>query len=289
MSLPTPVFTPWFPWRYIDDGAPAELAAQLWRVGCYLLARFEGDPPAGPADPANAAVFYIGETHGVSASLAGRLGAFGTSAGFYGDQWNGHYAAWQYPHRIADVIRGPGRDGNGHHTKSDKVYVAVCAVPSDLPAHLHGLFPTAVEQQALWRHTVANAELPKLNNTGRRPARSVPALPPVADAELDAVLAWSADRAAGEAAACAIAQGLARAMHYSGRLKTKAVAYGAWRGAERQLEEGTWLYLGWNVRDPGAVTLSVYRGDTPVHDGGAARTREELVAMLQAFWEAWHA
>lgn len=289
MSFPTPTFTPWFPWRFIDGGTPADLDAKLRKVGCYLLARFDGEPPAGPADPASPSVFYIGETHGVSGSLWVRLGAFGNSAGFYGDQWNGHYAAWQYPHRIEHVIRGPGRDGNGHHTSSEHVYVAVCPVPEGLPAHLHGLFPTAVEQQALWLHAVANAGIPKLNNTGRRVPRSVPAMPDLAEADLAALLAWSTNRDLGAAAACRVAQTIARAMRYDGRLKTNAVSYGAWHGAERKLEDATWLYLGWNEHERTAVTLSVYHHDTPIHDGGAARTRDELRAMLQAFWEAWHA
>lgn len=289
MDSPIPVFTRWFPWRSTDGEAPAQLGTLLRKVGCYLLARFESDPPAGPANPAHPSVFYIGETHGSSASLAGRLGAFGNSAGFHGDQWSGHYAAWQYPHRIDNVIVGPGSHGNGYHTSSKHVYFALCTVPEDLPAHLHGLFPTAIEQQSLWLYAHENKTLPKLNNSGRRDPSAAPSMPTLSDSVLSAILACQADRSAATDAACHIAQTLARAMRYDGRVKTNAVTYGAWHGAERTLEAGSWLYLGWYEGDPTAVTLGVYRGEKAIYEGGAARTREDLVMMLQAFWYAWNA
>jgi hypothetical protein len=291
MAFPTPIFTEWFPWRFIDGGAPADLDTKLRRVGCYLLARFDGDPPAGHAEPANPRVFYIGETHGNTTSLRGRLLQFGTSAGLYGGQWNGSYAAWRYPREFPIDVVGEGEGGAGKACSSKHVYVALCAVPDEVPRHLHGIFPTAVEQHALWRHAEFSGrnEIPVLNNSGRRATRVVPAMPVLADVDLSALLAWRTDRENGEAAALRISQMFALALGYDPDVTTTIRPYGCWRGAERALEKGDWFYVGWSERDAAAVTLSVYRGHRPLYDGGAARTRDELRAMLQAFWEAWHA
>jgi hypothetical protein len=110
---------------------------------------------------------------------------------------------------------------------------------------------------------------------------------PSPDDELDAALAPATDRPRAEAAATSIVQRLAVAMHYSPTRRAGLTRYGDWSGAERVLGREC-LYLGWYVADLSAVALRVDEGDTPVHDGGAARNRDELRAMLQAFWEAWH-
>lgn len=109
----------------------------------------------------------------------------------------------------------------------------------------------------------------------------------IPDDELDATLSRATVRPRAEAAVKSIAQRLAVGMHYASTRRTGLARYGAWSGAERVLGREC-LYLGWNDPDLSAVTLSVYQGKERLRDGGAASSREELVAMLQAFWEAWH-
>jgi hypothetical protein len=287
MPLPIPAFTPWFPWSHIDGGTPADIAEKLRKVGCYLLARFDGDASPGPADAANPAVFYIGETHGNSTSLWGRLGAFGTSAGFYGGQWNGHYGAWGYPDLFPQDVVGTGKGGAGKSCSPQHVFVALCPWPGGMPPHLRGIFPTAIEQQALWRHAETNSDLPKLNNSGRVRS-SIASMPTVTDAELDAVLASATSPAAANVTVGDIAQRLATKMGYAASRKSRLATYGRWRGAERILGR-EYLLIGWNDADPDAVDLRVYHVQRCVYDGGAARTRDELRAMLDTFWSAWHA
>jgi hypothetical protein len=167
MDFPVPVFTEWFPWSQIDANTQPAIDALLRLTGCYMLARFTGNPPAGPAQPQQQEIFYIGETHGRTTSLWKRLEAFGNSAGFYGGQWPGHYAAWGYPDAFPKDVLGDNADGNGKSCTSERVWVAVCVCQPAIPAYLRGLFPTAIEQQALWAYTAANHDLPCLNNAGQ--------------------------------------------------------------------------------------------------------------------------
>jgi transposase InsO family protein len=107
-NCPPVEFSSWRPWRDVNDRARKEVN----NTGAYLLARFEEQPPNGPADPACADVFYIGKSHGRTNYLQSRLRQFGDSARYWGEQRSGHYAAWEYPKlykedRVTPPTKGP--------------------------------------------------------------------------------------------------------------------------------------------------------------------------------------
>lgn len=289
MTLPVPEFTPWFPWSYLDGATPPDIAVKLRQVGCYLLARFDGEPPEGPADPADPKVFYIGETHGNTTSLWGRLSAFGNSAGFYGGQWNGHYAAWRYPDLFPEDVLGVGVEGQGKSCSSGHVFVALCPWPGGMAECFRGIFPTIIEQQVIWIHTEANGQIPRLNNSGRvqdHPAPAAPPMPEIPDPELDDALARATRPQAAEHAVMSIAQRLAVGMEYDPNRAAQMARYGNWSGAERRLGN-EYIYIGWSDATPGEVTFAVYRRNTCLYDGGSAGTRDDLRNLLQAFWNLW--
>ncbi len=287
MPIPTPAFSPWFPWSDINGAPPAATAALLRQVGCYLLARFNGVPPAGAALETEPGIFYIGETHGNTTSLWGRLAGFGTSAGFYGGQWSAHYAAWGYPARFPADDRGGGEDGAGRSCDAGRVFVAVCAWPGTMPIQLRGVFPVVIEQQAIWNFAEANGAIPALNNSGRVNIRPPIPMPEITDSELDAALGRVRDPTAAQGAVMAIAQRLAVGMKYAATRRTGFETYGAWRGAKRVLGKED-LYIGWMSAVPNEVTLSVYKGNLALYDGGAHSTRQSLRAAFEDFWAAWN-
>ena len=286
MPFPTPTFTSWFPWSHIDGVAPIDIAASLRQVGCYLLARFDAAPPTGPANPADPNVFYIGETHGNTTSLRGRLTSFGNSAGFYGGQWWGHYAARRYPVVFEQDVLGPGEEGAGKSCTSEHVFIALCAWQGGMNPAFRGIFPSFVEQQAIWLHTEANGEIPALNSSGRVRVAQVEPLPTIPDTELDEALSRATEPAVAAAAVQAIAQRLAVGMGYT-RTRSPAMSrYGGWNGAERRLGN-EYLYIGWWDAAPGEVTLSVFRRNACLYDGLSAGTQADLGDQLQAFWDYW--
>jgi hypothetical protein len=234
-------------------------------------------------------IVYIGETHGTTCSLWGRLVCFGNSAGFYGKgQRNGHYAAWGFPYLLGangrEVAKGIWK------CEPDNVWVAVSAwKPGAIAEECRGLFPTAVEQRALWAYTIRWKDLPRLNNTGRVPVRPVPPMPPVTDEEVHALLAWSKAPGAAEQTAKKLADRLAAAMKYEGtgaRLVSPG-EYGLWTGIERKLGKAEYLYLGRSEFDPSAVTLTAFERDHCSVDAGQSRTPAEVRAAIKQFWDYW--
>lgn len=285
-AFPSPGFSPWYPWSALEANTPADLGAMLQQVGCYLLARFDIAPPTGAATPDQPEIFYVGETHGRTTSLSGRLTAFGNSAGFYGGQWNGHYAAWGFPRLFPQDVSGPGRDGAGSACSPARVHVALCPWPSGLPQHLRGLFPTAVEQRALWAYATARGDLPALNNSGRTRLASIPTQPTITNGEVEALLDHAAFPQQGKEAALAVTQRLALGLGYSTSRQATIVRYGRWEGAVRRLGND-YLYIGWYDSRPGGVTLSVYRKTRCLHDGGSAPAHEAVLEQVATFWDNW--
>lgn len=287
MPFPTPSFTPWIPWSALFAANRKEaLASALSRVGCYLLARFDGDVPSEEARPDDEHVFYIGEAHGNASSLAQRLTQFGTSAGFFGEQSRGHYAAWGYPRWFpADVIGG--REGHRICTP-DRVFVALCPWPTELPRATRGVFPGLVEAMAIWMHVQARKDLPRLNNRGRVRPPYIPEPPAFTDAELDRVLDASLPEGERIHAASMLLDHIATTAEYQRVPAAHPHRSGTWLGSERKA--GThYFYVGWYGPDPAAVTVSCYRGEVPIfgEQGGSVRTRDELKRRLIDLWITW--
>jgi hypothetical protein len=287
VSFPEPEFTPWIPWSVLDEVHPPEIGSKLAQVGCYLLGRLDGTPTAEAADPADSRVFYIGETHGNTTSLRWRLQQFGRSAGFYGDQRDGHYAAWRYPDlfpmdRISDA---PGRS-EPTSCSSARVFFAVCPWQPALQREARGIFPTLIEQQALWRHVAARRALPLLNNSGRAASRQVPPCPEFSDAILSTVLNPAT---ANRTMACAeVLDAIADAAGYSRRGSARPVAWQSWTGCLRSAGPDQ-HYLGWHAGDPLGVTLHRYRGRHAEFgsDEPPAHTPDGLRALIATFWANW--
>lgn len=298
MPIPPPLFSPWFSWSLLDRGTPSHLAAQLREVGCYLLARFDGSPPDGEADPADPSVFYIGETHGNTTSLWGRLMCFGNSAGFYGGQWNGHYAAWGYPRTFPQDDRGPGEEEAGRRTDPSRVFVALCAWPGTLPRPLRGVYPVVIEQQAIWAHAAdpRNNGVPRLNNSGRVTSASTVSPPEFSGHALTSALRADVPEAARSAHLTALVDVLAAGLDGNRNCKSWPATYGKWQGVERKLYKNVFLYLGWSSVQPESITLSVYQGAEGSswacmwgEDKDGASDREALRALLLELWSWWHA
>ena len=189
--------------RPLTDGHPFT-ESDLDTVGSYLLARFPTPEEARAAIPeaADRHVFYIGETHGATTSLAGRLKGFGKSAGFAGTQAKGHYAGWWYPWRFPET-----RAFDAVRTSTAELYVAIQPYP--YPAAYtaaRGAFPLIIEGKAIWRHVSICGELPALNNKGRSGTAARAPLPRVA---VDALMSWRDARNRGDQAASWIARFMA--------------------------------------------------------------------------------
>lgn len=277
IALPEAEFSGWYPWTVVQSAAG--MVPALDEVGTYLLARFEASVPE--LDPTDKAIFYIGETHGLSRSLRLRLRDFACSAGFGGVQERGHYAAWAYPETFP-------MDRVGQRTDSSKVYVALCAFPpAPWPRVARGVFPGVVEQMSLWRYTVRNGCLPALNNSGS--GHEVPELPPI-DASMLQPLFSNEPMDAGEQVLHAIAVAL-------GYSPTRRVE--AWlededaNGLERALGRGWRLQIAWMGTDAAdRVGLRVWNRDKLWFGGRdneqAAGTEEELRELIGRLWHRWH-
>jgi hypothetical protein len=298
MDIPTPKFTDWFAWSKLDRETPQDLAGHLREVGCYLLARFAEAPPTGSADPSDPHVFYIGETHGNTTSLWGRLMCFGNSAGFYGGQWNGHYAAWGYPKEFTQDDRGPGEGGAGRRTDASRVFFALCAWPGSHPHPLRGVFPVLVEQQAIWAHAAdaRNGAIPRLNNSGRVPAAKGVTPPALSEDDLCAAMKVGRNADARKKSVATVVDALATTLDADGRCKSWPATYGTWEGVERKLYGNVYLYLGWRATQPEVLTLSVYQGAEGSswaciwgeEEDGAADPAA-LRSLLLKLWSWWHA
>lgn len=276
-ALPDAEFSGWYPWEVVRS--PPGMVPALDEVGAYLLARFEERVP--DLDPMDPAIFYIGETHGVSRSLRLRLGDFACSAGFGGLQEKGHYAAWEYP--VAFPM-----DRVGARTDSSKVYVALCAFPREpWPRVARGVFPCVVEQMSLWRYTVRNGRLPALNNSGT--GHELPE-PPHVDSAMLQPLFTEGYGGVGEE----VLHTIAIALGYSPKRRVEE-----WfededaLGFERALGPGWRLQIGWLGTDPAQrVGLRVWNRDNLWFGGGeneqAAETEEELRELIGRLWHRWH-
>jgi hypothetical protein len=108
--------------------------------GVYLLA-WSKCPPKD-ISPASAAVKYVGET----AYFKNRMGAFGTSAGLWGERDNGHSGGWRWP-------KGA----------QENLWVAFFPVGRDLNEHLASGMRKWMEAVALEEHRREHDTLPQIN------------------------------------------------------------------------------------------------------------------------------
>jgi hypothetical protein len=250
----------------------------LDEVGTYLLGRF--DAPPTELDPLDERIFYVGETHGRTRSLYARLKDFGRSAGFFGKQQNGHYAAWDYP------LTFPA-DAAIDRTDCSAVYMAYCHFPGGgLPRAARGVFPVLVEQMLLWQYANVHARFPILNNSG---AWQGPDGPPPLELPRPLLdrLRSSESRvlAAGE-----LLDLVAGSRGYKPRGGARWKRDG-WSGVYRPVAPGKWLNFGW--RDsPGGLCLSLtnaqdeplHKSETPTSDEKFPDEARELVERFRQQW-----
>jgi hypothetical protein len=116
--------------------------------GVYVLAWSANEPPRKRLHQASV-VKYIGET----SWFKGRMGGFGSSAGFWGGRLPGHSAGWSWP-------KG----------KKSKLWVAFFDVVGqlELEPHLCKGLRCWVEAVALEEHRLANGMLPQVNAVKRK-------------------------------------------------------------------------------------------------------------------------
>ena len=273
-DLPEANFTGWYPWSVVH--AKAGAPAALNEVGTYLLARFEGAPPA--FDPLDKAIFYVGETHGRKRSLRARLSEFGCSAGFDGEPDDGHYAAWAYPKKFPDDVQ-PGL------VDSSKVHVALSPWPAgSWPRVARGVFPCLIEAMLIWRYTVKHLAMPVLNNSGA--GHAVPLAPPIDDALLRSVLTLR-----DEGAAADLLHLLAKARGYTAARPTWPWQEDGMLGLKRALGGKWWLQIGWHATTA-RVGFWVSNKDTvwfgDADDEEPAMTEEGLRTLIDRLWYRWH-
>jgi hypothetical protein len=146
----------WFHWSEIESafwGArqkdiPTEESLNHIKAsgGVYVLA-WSLNEPKRKRPHTVAAVKYIGET----AYFKARMGAFGTSAGFWGKRDNGHSAGWSWEEGC-----------------SANLWVAFFQLPwTDLPAHLATGLRKWIEAVALEEHRSVRGVLPAVNTVKR--------------------------------------------------------------------------------------------------------------------------
>ncbi len=285
--LPSIAFSPWRPWAAVGE--------RPWKglneTGAYLLARFPGSPPTGPAEPTAPEIFYIGEAHGRTSCLRNRLKQFGDSAGFWGRQKNGHYAAWDYPERFPQDKSVSPRNGEPV-IKSDRVFVAVCSYSSqpNWPRDARGVFPVLAESSALWLYVIAQGGLPALNNSGWQGRPHDPAIPSNLSAEVESLVFQEPGM---EKKANCVIELLADALGYKPARKLYESKFDEWTEVERHLGAGLWLGLGWKGSGPNReFCLDLYDGDEPLlclpDDKTTIKTHRDVMGMLDRFWTYWH-
>lgn len=277
VPFPEPSFSGWHPWSEVVAGR----VPGLRDVGTYLLARFVGGAPTD-FDPTAEEIFYIGEAHGRTRSLAARLDDFGRSAGFLCVRSDGHYAAWQYRDTFPD-------DMDEGVINPASVYVAICPAPQYQKAPAaRGVFPLLVESMMLWQYTVRHGRLPALNSSGGgHEVRPCPDFDP-------ALLSSVAERLDRADAAAALLHEIAVALGYAPTRKTWVWTQDGLTGIERHLGGEYWLQLGW-APDATGVQLWIERmrhgGENWFGDGadeGVAKTGAELQARISLLWTRWY-
>jgi hypothetical protein len=274
VSDPEPAFSGWHSWSEVAAGR----APGLSEIGTYLLARFTDAAPTA-FDPTAEEIFYVGETHGRTRSLAARLGDFGRSAGFSGPRANGHYAAWSYKDSFP-------QDWRDEEADSSKVYVALCPAPRDLPSPAaRGVYPLLVEAMMIWRYTVRHTHLPELNSSGS--GHELPTFPAF-DADL---LQAVAEQANADEAVERLMQDIAVALRYTRNRRTWRSNASGLVSIERVLGGKYRLRLTWREGVAGVHMRLIgsdhtWFGDNA--DEGLAASAAELKARLELLWKRWH-
>ncbi|MES2641042.1 MAG: hypothetical protein V4850_16245 [Myxococcota bacterium] len=297
MNVAEPRLDPprWIPWREIAQ----RTLPQLERRGAYVIARMDADTAASAPDvtlcldDGERGVVYIGESHGRTASLGGRLFDFGSSAGF-SVGLDRHYAA--------SGFRDLAGARQGSRVVSDDVYVALFPVPERDPIvrdrpDAPGVLPALYEATLLWAFVERHGHVPRLNNAGNhggadivKAARDLAA--GLAAADIAALLQARANPAAGYAAAARLAEDIA----------VTGWGYGAgarvyrdggnepscWSG--RHLGGGTYAYVGWRNAD-GFVFVSIWKGNTEcvfgADDEGAVPDESSFRALVERLYVRW--
>ncbi|MCW5808373.1 MAG: hypothetical protein KIT31_38845 [Deltaproteobacteria bacterium] len=270
-TLPDPKFIGWFRWTALQNNSlDPETAQALQEVGTYLIAQFRDGVPAS-VDRTEPRIFYVGETHGPTRSLRARLTDFGRSAGFFGKQRSGHYAAWEFP----DYAEKNGIDVS-------HVHVAVCPyiVGSNSAHDARGIFPTLIEAMILWSYTSRHGCMPALNNSGRQ---GEPTPPPAWDAE--AVRSLFSTPEPFDAVERLLTT-LAESHRYAPRA-FKRWNLDGWSGSERPFGGGYWASIGWR-HDNREIGLWLTNGkdhrfDT---DGRSATDEAQVRALLNELWSS---
>ncbi|MFO8056784.1 MAG: hypothetical protein R6V10_05775 [bacterium] len=126
----------WMPWSRKDNFNGKN------NPGVYVLAKFSGKLPSGPADPSISNVIYIGET--CNQSLARRWYQFGRSAF---ESRGGHSGGWTYLELFGD---------SGHD-----LYVAALAITKEEPYLSADI--RLIEREFLSKYVYANNEYPNCN------------------------------------------------------------------------------------------------------------------------------
>lgn len=147
----------WFHWKEVDANFwPKERRTRVAHPdldfikdsgGVYVIA-WSVEKPCQKQLHTCPQVKYIGETH----CFKTRMGAFGTSAGFWGDRANGHSAGWSW------------EQGKVHN-----LWVAFFDVLNgvEMPTHLAMGLRKWVEAVALEEHRQVNGRLPIVNTVRR--------------------------------------------------------------------------------------------------------------------------
>ena len=289
MKLPKIAPTRWYPLRTLLDGDPPdEVRAALSTVGAYVLALFEPNEVPEAVDPADPRVFYIGETHGRTRSLWARLTDFATSAGYYGEQAFGHYAAWRFPEFVAGQTQGRTPAWN-------TVFVAMYPVPTkmDLPFDdRRGIYPHLAESVLLWTFTDANeGRIPALNNSGRQyRGREFPVLEaPVLEG------LFEKDEGGFEQNAETVLTEICKEAGYAVR-PFHFIDEDGWRGVGRYVRKREYVYLcrrptrgGWEVSLWGYDRNRPWFGDLGARNAPAPpRSAKEFAEFVKLFWTRWN-